>query len=260
MILQLPFVAYLNDNGRNSMQPYDHFKPYLVSHGLRWSYPAMSNQQFRWQRLAATLPTAQLVPAMRGQGFDGVLLDRHGYADAGNALKAELVASGAAVVLETNRYLAFDVRSVVPNDARFREMLAQPDGPRTSTLAACSALRAVNAMDYIGERIGPFPSPLDVPAGRALELSGWAVLPEGHRAAQTLELVLDGQPVVVATYGFERPDVAAYFQLPDALNSGYRVTLPGELLTAGAHKLSIREMAADSGCYFESEPVALNAR
>nr|MBA2259502.1 hypothetical protein [Acidobacteriota bacterium] len=55
MVLQLPFRAYMGESDFGLMKQYDHFKPYLVSRTLRFSYPALSNEQVRWQQAAARL-------------------------------------------------------------------------------------------------------------------------------------------------------------------------------------------------------------
>lgn len=55
-------------------------------------------------------------------------------------------------------------------------------------------------------------------------ITGWALSPDGVRS---VEIWLDGQMVGTAALDQERPDVAAdHAEVPDALHSGFRFSLP----------------------------------
>ncbi len=73
MVLQLPFRTYLNDDGIARMRPYDHLKLYMVSDTIRWSYPALSNNQVRWQQAAARLAADRLPYQLAEDGFAAIV-------------------------------------------------------------------------------------------------------------------------------------------------------------------------------------------
>ena len=113
VILQLPFVMYLRETGSLGMLPYDHFKPYLASaNSLRWSYPAMTNAQFKWQQAAAVLSAEDLASAAAADGFSAVLVDTAAYPDAGQEVLTGLRAAGARSIAEQGRYRAFSLVDV----------------------------------------------------------------------------------------------------------------------------------------------------
>jgi phosphoglycerol transferase len=70
--------------------PYDMSRPYLHSHDLRWSYGLMKGRAGDWQAALVQLPPPLVARALAAIGFDGLYVDRNGYADHGNHLMAEL--------------------------------------------------------------------------------------------------------------------------------------------------------------------------
>ncbi len=68
------------------MHDYDHFRGYLHSKNLRWSYGTIKNRDGdRAQAVVAALPTEQFVQALAFAGFSGIYFDRDGYEDGGAA-------------------------------------------------------------------------------------------------------------------------------------------------------------------------------
>ena len=114
MIFQLPYVPFPEYPRFNRMIDYDHFRGYLHSHRLRWSYGVMKLREWdRWQRELIDLPTNQFVEALAFSGFHGLYVDRNGYGDNGQSKEAEL--SGALGVSPTvspdGRLVFFDMTS-----------------------------------------------------------------------------------------------------------------------------------------------------
>ena len=111
-VFQLPIRPFPADEGVARMGVYDHFGPYLVSHNLRWSYPALDREQYEWERTISEIPVAALPGALAQQGFSAILLNRSGYPDGGATIERALRdASGAGPVLAENRNLvAIDLR------------------------------------------------------------------------------------------------------------------------------------------------------
>jgi phosphoglycerol transferase len=91
------------------MVDYDPLRPYLQSHALRWSYPAIYNRRAdAWIRRIAGRPVAEMLEALSATGFAGIFIDRSGYLDHGQALEAALAATlGAPPELGPDRRYAF---------------------------------------------------------------------------------------------------------------------------------------------------------
>jgi phosphoglycerol transferase len=68
------------------MTNYDPVRGYLHSHHLRWSYGAMEGRPADWAEDLADKPASLVVPAVAAAGFDGIWIDRFGFADGGHAI------------------------------------------------------------------------------------------------------------------------------------------------------------------------------
>ena len=91
MIFQLPYVPFPEHPPLHKMADYDHFRGYMHSKQLRWSFGAMKNRdEDLAQRHVASLPTTQLAQTLAVAGFGGIYVDRFGYEDNGAALESEL--------------------------------------------------------------------------------------------------------------------------------------------------------------------------
>ncbi len=100
MVFQLPIVAFPEAPPRNAMLDYEGLLPFLFSNGLRFSYGATRGRPTAtWQhRISSDDPVASLA-GLVGLGFDGVLVDRTGYSDAGASVSKLLTtAIGEPVV------------------------------------------------------------------------------------------------------------------------------------------------------------------
>jgi len=261
MVLQLPFTIYLNDGGQGHarMRPYDHFKPYLVSRDLKWSYPALSNAQFAWQEGASQLEPVDLASLAATEGFRIILVDRYGYADGATALTTALKSiPGVRILAESERYAAIDI-SGIARPATVAGKLVQEyrsDAPTTPSLAPCAGA-PIFSVDRIGKATAPFgAAPIEVSRSNDLAVSGWAVTPEGNKAGGDVELALDTTAFATA-YGFERPDVAAYFKTPESDPSGFRARIPSSELKPGSHALSVRVLSRSGACFFQSPGVSI---
>jgi phosphoglycerol transferase len=91
MVFQLPYTRFPEWTCRGQMGEYVHFRGYLHSHTLRWSYGAMVNRETdAWQKQVASLPPSEMVKALALAGFRGIYVDRLGYPDQSRGLEAEL--------------------------------------------------------------------------------------------------------------------------------------------------------------------------
>jgi phosphoglycerol transferase len=90
MIFQLPYAQFPEAAVSGKMLDYDHFRGYVHSKNLRWSYGTIKNRDTdRAQQYVASLPPEKFVQALAFQGFNGLYVDRFGYEDKGAAIEAE---------------------------------------------------------------------------------------------------------------------------------------------------------------------------
>jgi hypothetical protein len=263
MIFQLPVLTYLNEIGREQMQPFDHIKPYLVSARIHWSFPAISDSIVRWQQQVGRLPAPMLATALVAQGFQAVLIDRNGYSDRGQMILTELgvPASPGAVIAENDRYIALDLRllrkAVVPA-ARLPRLGAKTSAA-TAGVRDCGMTTAYN-LEWVGGSSAPFPrQPVSIPLLGEFSVVGWAVDQRAETAAGDVDVVV-GDTGYAAFYGADRPDVASYLGIPAYRASGFVVRLTGKNVGSGTRTLSLRILAADRSCYYETPKVPIVAR
>src|SRR5262249_9783693 len=84
------------------MQDYDHLRPYLHSRRLRWSYGAVRGRPGdAWQQQVTSLPVEELVLSLQKAGFQGIYIDRFGYADDGMEMESKLTSLTGAPPLES---------------------------------------------------------------------------------------------------------------------------------------------------------------
>ncbi|MCX6954025.1 MAG: hypothetical protein NTV51_17895 [Verrucomicrobia bacterium] len=95
MVFQLPVMTFPEAGPRGQLGDYEHFRPYLATSSLRFSYGALRGRsRSRWQREAETLPTEELVQRLERYGFAALYFNKRGFADRGEKLLAELTAMG----------------------------------------------------------------------------------------------------------------------------------------------------------------------
>jgi len=262
MVFQLPVLTYLNEIGREQMQQLDHIKPYLVSRRVHWSYPALSDSIVRWHQQVGRLPTPVLATALEAQGFTAVLIDRNGYFDRGQRLLTELGASASsrAVIAESERYIALDLRFVRKGDAP-ADRLPRLGGKVTAATAGtrdCGTTPTYN-LEWIGGSSAPFARlPVSVALSGEFSVVGWAVDEPHQTVAADVDVVV-GDTAYSAFYGVDRPDVAKYFGVSAYRGSGFMVRLTGENAGDGVHNLSIRVLAADRSCYYQGMTIPIVA-
>src|SRR5262249_29767186 len=110
MVFQMPYVGFLSyANSSHKMLPYSHFRGYLHSHRLRWSFGAMHGRfEDSLHARVAGLPLEHALRALAFLGFGGVFVDRYGYPDSAQQLEGNLrTFLGTAPIESRNGRLAF---------------------------------------------------------------------------------------------------------------------------------------------------------
>jgi phosphoglycerol transferase len=121
MIFQLPYAPFPEYPSVNQMKVYDHFRGYLHSKALRWSYGAMKGREGdSWQKRVSSLPVGELVLKLAFAGFNGIYIDRYGYADKGAQIESEI-----AHTLGSEPFISGDGRLVFFNTTEFNKRLKE---------------------------------------------------------------------------------------------------------------------------------------
>jgi hypothetical protein len=102
MIFQLPVSDFPEVPGIEGMSDYEHFRPYLFSHQLRYSYGTDKGRETdSWQHETGGLKPAAMIAHLEACGFAAIWINRKGYADNGNALIDGLRDAGRGDTLES---------------------------------------------------------------------------------------------------------------------------------------------------------------
>jgi hypothetical protein len=95
MLFQLPVVESPEGPRIGRATDYEHFRPYLFSSRLRFSYGTDKGRpRESWQHRVEALPLERMAEALEQCGFAGVLLNRKAYGDGGQDLRERLEATG----------------------------------------------------------------------------------------------------------------------------------------------------------------------
>jgi hypothetical protein len=95
MVFQLPVLGFPEVQPPHKLGDYEHFRPYLATNHLRFSYGAPKlRARSRWQRELETAPVPELVHRLEQHGFAALHLNRRGFADGGEKILQELATIG----------------------------------------------------------------------------------------------------------------------------------------------------------------------
>jgi phosphoglycerol transferase len=100
MVFELPVCDYPEVPPILGMLDYEHFRPYLQSRSLRFSYGSQKGRtRERWQSEVMQLGTPAIVSKLEAYGFSAVLINRKAYEDRGASLQSDLRSCERAEVL-----------------------------------------------------------------------------------------------------------------------------------------------------------------
>ena len=114
LVFQLPYHPFPETGPLYKLNAYDHFKGYLHSTSLRWSYGAMRGRPGDiWQENVAAEPVDKLLSSLVVAGYSGIYIDRFGYEDNGEEIESSLseLLGAEPIVSENNRLSFFDISS-----------------------------------------------------------------------------------------------------------------------------------------------------
>ena len=102
MVFQLPVAAFPEIGPINRMADYEHFRPYLFTQNLHYSYGTNKGRgDSAWQLETAKLSPADMAEKLESYGFGAIIINRKGYEDNGNSIINDLASSNRSVITET---------------------------------------------------------------------------------------------------------------------------------------------------------------
>jgi phosphoglycerol transferase len=120
-ILQMPNCPYPNYIFRfdgHDFNGHEHIRPQIHSKTLRWSYGAMPGHRgYLWNRRLEEMPLEQQCIVLADAGFQGICINKYGYADIGTAALNEMRELLGPPTLRSSddRLHYFDLRSFATN-------------------------------------------------------------------------------------------------------------------------------------------------
>jgi len=112
MIFELPFMTFPEGGLVDRLEAWQPLRPYMHSHTLRWSFPAMRGRPGdAWAREQSAADPAKMVEQLRAVGFRGILVQRDGYPDNGTRIEAglRLAISGEPLVSPDGQLAFYDI-------------------------------------------------------------------------------------------------------------------------------------------------------
>jgi phosphoglycerol transferase len=110
-VLELPFTGFPPIAMFNKMESYDHVRPYLWSHHLKWSWPSFSQRHRAWQTKMGALKGGDLIRAAIFSGFSAMWIDRFAYLDGGRELISSLTLGKVKQLdIGSSRFAVLDIR------------------------------------------------------------------------------------------------------------------------------------------------------
>lgn len=116
MIFQLPYTPFPESGPVVQIPDYEHFKPYLHSHHLKWSYGAMKGRAVdKWQRSVSSLAVPQMLHDVIHAGYVGIYINRSGYKDQGYEIENAIanIIGQKPLVSQNNNLSFFDLRNYI---------------------------------------------------------------------------------------------------------------------------------------------------
>jgi hypothetical protein len=95
MVFQLPVKSYPETGALLEMGDYEHFRPYLHTDGLRFSYGTIKGRgDADWQLPISTMPPHEMIEKLQSLGFSALLINRKGYPDHAMNLVGQMQSAG----------------------------------------------------------------------------------------------------------------------------------------------------------------------
>ena len=246
LIFQLPYMPFPENGSLNRMLDYDHFRAYLHSKNIRWSYGTMRGREGDlWQRFLTSQPANEMIQELSFAGFNGIYVDGYGYADGGKETIASIssILDETPLVSDNGRFCFFDMTPYNINlDTRFTPKELEEQKSKTLDLMGLmqrsfdlppETADVQYAIDTIAQTKLYGKSSIDV--------SGWAFIDGENPGDNQINIVLKSEEnqYIFGTISVDRTDVAAAFSNQNLLHVGFTARFPVEQIQDGKYKVGI---------------------
>jgi hypothetical protein len=132
LVFELPVMPYPESPPILGMNDYEHFRPYLFTTGLKYSYGNTKGRGDEdWQKEIENSPRGEIVAKLEKYGFSAILINKKGYADKGDGLKASFIAAGGKVIADSNDMVAIKIMAktpaILPSIIRYSKGWSSPE-------------------------------------------------------------------------------------------------------------------------------------
>jgi len=111
MVFQLPVKPFPETGMIHEMREYDHFRPWLWTKTIRFSYGTMKGRgDADWQSVVGSKPIDSLLDDLSQLGFSALLINRDAYKDGADELKAKVISLGYDLFIEKDHYYGFKLK------------------------------------------------------------------------------------------------------------------------------------------------------
>lgn len=94
MVFQLPLMEF-PESPSSGLPSYDHFRPYLYSRSLRFSFGSVKGRdREKWQQQLAQVPLEKALQDVKDRGFAAIYVNRNGLTDRGKEIEDTLLRMG----------------------------------------------------------------------------------------------------------------------------------------------------------------------
>lgn len=113
LVFQMPVINFPEVGPVNNMQDYEHFRPYLYSKSLHFSYGTNKGRDdANWQKEIEKMPIKNMIKKLEEIGFSVIILNKKAYKDGGYYLINEFLRLNKKVIAENQDLIAI---SITPN-------------------------------------------------------------------------------------------------------------------------------------------------
>jgi len=111
MVFQLPVVAFPETRPIYQMTDYEHFRPYLFTRHLHYSYGTNKGRRDAdWQVVVNKLTPADMIAKLESYGFGAIIINRKGYEDKAVQLLEGIVATGRSIIADNGELVAIKLK------------------------------------------------------------------------------------------------------------------------------------------------------
>jgi len=111
MVFQLPVIAFPEYGRFNQMADYEHFRPYLFTQQLHYSYGTdKGRHDADWQNELSKLDPADMAAKLEAYGFAAIMINRKGYEDKGVRLISGFINANRSVIADNGDLIAIRLK------------------------------------------------------------------------------------------------------------------------------------------------------